>query len=581
MFVPGVMAVLLLIQQQQTGVRQVTTGPCSPTVANVKGDVTINCNGVAPKALERLNAELKRLHIDIAAKVTQADAWTQRYQELDRAMREHIADRELAAKGEEYLHQGDLEMAGSILDQVLAKDAPDEHSLAAAHYNLAELLELQFQPLKALPHFKKAYEYYPDDLAYGEAYAWALYADNRFVQAELVLQKILPQAEAEAAARQNSKLLPQLASLQSLSASLFTKFRNYEEAAEPFRQALGVQRELAKTDPQRERDLGLTLDAAATFYMGTQHSAQAEESLLEALRIAGNVSTRPGGSPDGVAYARYRLGTFYDHEAKAAQAEDAYNKAVKEYRTLAAGNQAAFRGGLAHALCSQGAFYSNGMQFHDAEPLLKECVTIFDELAQTDPDGYLPSEARGLADLGAVLGYLNKPFEGAQLFDAASRIYQKFDDEKTTLWLPDMAALEEKAGDAFKDFGGAEAAERYYRNALKMYRFLAKAHPEEFNPALARTLDSLAVVLTKQDSLPEALTSVEEALTLRGRLQQRNPARYSDDLAASLLTKAAILVEQKTPCDQVAVLVNQALKLSPLETKERAKDITEDCRDRQ
>lgn len=575
MFAIGVIAVLLAAQQ----IRQATTGPCSPTVANVTGDVTINCIGVAPKALEKLNAELNRLHIGISAKIAQANAWTQRYQELDQALHEHIADRELAVKAEEYLHQGDLEMAGTILDQVLARDAADEHSLAAAHYNLAGLLELQFQPLKALPHFKKAFEYYPDDLTYGEAYAWALDTENRFVQADLVLQKILPQAEA--AAKQDSKWLPDLASLQSLSATLYTRFRNYEEAAAPFRQALGIQRELAKTDPQHERDLALTLDSAATFYMETQHSTEAEESLLEALRIAGRVSTRPGGSPEGVAHARYRLATFYKHEGKARQAEDAFDGAVKEYRTLAAGNQAAFRGGLAQALCSEGALYSAGKRFRDAEPLLKECVTILDELGETDADAYLPAEARGLADLGAVMGYLQRRFEGAQLFDAAFRIYQKFDDEQTTVWAPDIAALQEKAGDLFKDFAAPETAERYYREALKMYRRLAQAYPEAFVPALARTLDSFALVRMEQDSLEEARTGVEEALTLRRGLWQGDPGKYSDDVAASLLTKAAILVEQKTPCDQVAALVNEALKLSPLESKKKAQDVTADCADRQ
>ena len=577
MVVLGVIAVLLAAQQQ-AGIRQATTGPCSPTIANVTGDVTVNCIGVAPKALEKLNAELKRLHIDIAAKIIQANAWTQRYQDLDGALCEHIADRELAGRAEEYLHQGDLEMAGTILDQVLAKDAADERSLAAAHYNLAGILELQFQPLKALPHLKKAYEYYPDDLTYGEAYAWALDGENCFIQADLVLQKILPQAEA--AAKQDSKWLPSLASLQSLSASLYTQFRNYKEAAAPFRQALGIQRELVKTDPWRERDLALTLDSAATFYMETQHSTEAEESLVEALRIAIRLAARPGGSPEGVAHARYRLGTFYNHEGKSRQAEDAFSEAVKEYRTLAAGNQATFRGGLAQALCSEGALYSAGRRFRDAEPLLEECVTILDELGKTDADAYLPAEARGLADLGAVMGYLRKNMAAAQLFDAAFRIYQKFDDEKTTAWAPDIAALQEKDGDLFKDFGAPETAEGYYREALKMYRRFAETHPE-FVPALARTLDSFAFVRMKQDSLEEASTNVEEALTLRRGLRQRDPEKYSDDVAASLLTKAAIFVEQKAPCDQVAVLVKEALRLSPLESKQRAQDVTEDCADRQ
>src|SRR5215472_3755142 len=118
---------LAMFQQSAAGQPVVpsmqTSGPCSPVVANVVGDINITCVGVDPRALEALNVQLRQRKLDVAAKVREANSWTAKYLELDKNFREYKGDRKLAGLAEDYLHQGDLEKAGEILDQILTKDA--------------------------------------------------------------------------------------------------------------------------------------------------------------------------------------------------------------------------------------------------------------------------------------------------------------------------------------------------------------------------------------------------------------------------------------------------------------------------
>src|SRR5215831_21140537 len=74
--------VLMAAQQPPPPFVQTSSGWCSPNIANVTGTVTVNCIGVDPRALKRLNAELNRKNLQLADKIREANEWTIRYKEL-------------------------------------------------------------------------------------------------------------------------------------------------------------------------------------------------------------------------------------------------------------------------------------------------------------------------------------------------------------------------------------------------------------------------------------------------------------------------------------------------------------------
>ena len=77
-----------------------TTGSgswCSPA-QNGKGN-TVVCNGVDPRALDRLNELLDRKGLDLKQKTDQANDWVRRYTDLNAQLEE--TQKQLTAKGED------------------------------------------------------------------------------------------------------------------------------------------------------------------------------------------------------------------------------------------------------------------------------------------------------------------------------------------------------------------------------------------------------------------------------------------------------------------------------------------------
>src|SRR5258708_27987009 len=91
-----------------------TSGWCSPAIANVVGNVTVNCIGVDPRALARLNAQLASKNLQLAEKIREADQWTVRYKELETQLSPAGDDSALSRQAEHYLHQRELRQAGTI-----------------------------------------------------------------------------------------------------------------------------------------------------------------------------------------------------------------------------------------------------------------------------------------------------------------------------------------------------------------------------------------------------------------------------------------------------------------------------------
>jgi tetratricopeptide (TPR) repeat protein len=178
------LALVLVAASAWAETTQTTQGWCSPAVADTQGNVIINCMGVDPKALQRLNELLDKKDFELKEKVTEADAWARKYRELLTAA---VDDPQL----QDLIRKGELEQAGAILDQRIAEKEAAIESLAEDHFQRAELFNLQFRPLDAISHYEKAHHYRPDSSEYAFEYAFALQKQNQFGQAEGIYAEIL------------------------------------------------------------------------------------------------------------------------------------------------------------------------------------------------------------------------------------------------------------------------------------------------------------------------------------------------------------------------------------------------------
>jgi len=126
MIAAAYLLLMVAAAQAQRVTHQTTTGWCSPNIANVTGKVTVNCIGVDPRALIKLNAQLSRTNQELTAKIDEANEWADRYHELETRLSEPGPNAELSQQAEAYLHEGELEKAKEILDRILKDDEKEE-----------------------------------------------------------------------------------------------------------------------------------------------------------------------------------------------------------------------------------------------------------------------------------------------------------------------------------------------------------------------------------------------------------------------------------------------------------------------
>src|SRR6516225_7483026 len=350
--------VLALAAHQQAPVTivQKTSGWCSPAIANVVGNVTVNCIGVDPRALKRLNERLSAMKLDRDKAVQAADEWTSRYKELETQLSQAGDDSALSHQAEEYLHEGELEKAGAILDQVLGSEEKQIDRTAANHYNRALVFELQFQPLDSLPHLAKAYGYRPEQVKYGLGYSRVLLEQNDFSGAEPVLLATL--ARVRVLAKENpTAYQPDVAATLNNLAVLYGDTQRLKEAEAAYQEALDIGRQLAKDNPAAYRpDVAQTLNNFAILYRQTQRLKEAEAAYQEALDIRRQLAkANPAAyqQPD-VALTLDNLANLYGATQRMKQAEAAYQEALDIRRQLAKANPAAYQPDVAATLHNLG-----------------------------------------------------------------------------------------------------------------------------------------------------------------------------------------------------------------------------------
>jgi tetratricopeptide (TPR) repeat protein len=76
---------------------------------------------------------------------------------------------------------------------------------------------------------------------------------------------------------------------------------------------------------------------------------------------------------------------------------------------------------------------------------------------------------------------------------------------------------------------------------VTLRRQLAAAYPAVHNPALAQSLNNLALRLAALGRYEEALTAITDTVTLRRQLAAAYPDAYTRDLATSLRNKGFVL----------------------------------------
>jgi hypothetical protein len=187
-----------------------TRGRCSPAITQTGGNVIVtyqsgscpelDANTVATlkafvekfaRTIDRLNELLDQKDVELAARAKEIQEWITKYTEVEKQLAERADDSDLSRQAALKLQAGDLEGAGTLLDEIISRGEPALDNLARDHFNRGRVFELDFKLDRALVHYEEASRYRPENTEYAFGYAWALEKQNRHAQAARVYEQLL------------------------------------------------------------------------------------------------------------------------------------------------------------------------------------------------------------------------------------------------------------------------------------------------------------------------------------------------------------------------------------------------------
>ncbi len=188
----------------------------------------------------------------------------------------------------------------------------------------------------------------------------------------------------------------------------------------------------------------------------------------------------------------------------------------------------------AHCHLCMGNALQEQHRFEEATHSYEEALQIRQQLAQQQPDNYLPDVAMTLNNLGLVLREQRRFEEATRSLEEALQSYRQLAQQQPDIYLPDVAMTLGNLGLVLRSQWRWEEATRSLEEALQIRRQLAQQQPDIYMPGVAATLVNLGTSLGELRRWEEATRSLEEALQIRRQLAQQQPDNYLPDVATTL-----------------------------------------------
>lgn len=521
--------------QQATTITQVSTGWCSPNIANVSGSVTIHCQGVDPKAMEKLNAHLRQVQstfhhaqVDLKNALLEAERFRKSYLELEGVLASFHGNSQLAKEATGFLHQGKLEEVAATLNRMFLVSGAGGHAdpqFALERYSLGLAYQLQFLAAKALPCFKDAYRASPSEWKFAQAYAEALLDVKDYVEAQPVLLAMLKIARSDAATHPEELAV----TLNSL-ALLYSATGQTGEAEVQFREALNLDR---TSNPNRPGEAEV-LNNLAVLYMKERRSSDAEKTFEEALIVFRQLArSQPDLYEPYVAETLSNLATLYSDGGQMQKAEGYFKESIPLIRKLASANPEVYNGNLAEALSNLAAFRRRSGQIHEAEDAFAEAQSILEKLAFRDPNTYQPSLSQLLSSEIAFYTEVKQYSKAETIGQKALASINNLKQINPAVYDPLLAITLAYMAVLYGHTGRSNEAEDTYGKALTILRPFA-AENLTYRLELARLLNNQATLYQSIQRPSEAEASYKEALDSYNLLAQTNHSGFEFERANTL-----------------------------------------------
>ena len=219
----------------------------------------------------------------------------------------------------------------------------------------------------------------------------------------------------------------------------------------------------------------------------------------------------------------------------------ANDEAVTIYRQLARSQPDAFLPDLAMSLNNQSGGLSGVGRRKDALAAIEEAITIYRQLARSQPDAFLPGLANSLNNQSRCLSELGWHEDALAAIEQAITIRRELARSEPDAFLPGLAYSLNNQSRCLSELGWHEDALAAIEEALTIHRELARSRPDAFLPELAMSLNSQSNCLRRVGRCKDALIAIDEAITIYHKLRRSRPDAILPKLANSLSNKSVFL----------------------------------------
>ncbi|GAA1348155.1 AAA family ATPase [Saccharothrix algeriensis] len=243
----------------------------------------------------------------------------------------------------------------------------------------------------------------------------------------------------------------------------------------------------------------------------------------------------------GMLGARAALAALREEALAAARAE------VALYRELVAEDPVEYRPALADAVGDLGLRLVAVGRDDEAPAASEEAVALSRLVAAHDAD-CAPQLADALDQLGLRCAAVGRRDEALAATGQAAGLYRELAEGNPALFGLDAAKVTHHLAVRLFDVGRRAEAADAARSAVVRWRAAADADPRH-EAEFARTLVSIAALLSVFGEREEAAAAVREAIDVLRRLARANPRDFEPDLAVALGTLGAVLRGLGRPSD--------------------------------
>ena len=256
----------------------------------------------------------------------------------------------------------------------------------------------------------------------------------------------------------------------------------------------------------------------------------------------------------------HNLGTQYFTNGMMTQSEATYENALKIYRQLAEKNPDAFLPDVAMTLTNLGNYYHGNQKTTQSEVAYEEALKTYRQLVEKNPELFLPDLATALTNRGNYYHDNQKIPQAETVYNEAMKIYRQLADNNPDAFLPHVATILNNLGGLYYRNQKMLQADSVYAEALSINRQLAEDNPDAFLPDLAMTLNNFGAFLTGKGKFAQADSIYAEALKIYRQLVEKNPDAFLPDLAM-ILNNLGVFYRRNQQIRQAELVYAEALKI--------------------